>query len=737
MPIGISEDHAALHESVHGWLDRHCPPAVMRASLDAERETMPAGWADLAEQGWLGLHVDDAYGGSGYGTPELAVIVEELGRAGAPGPIVPTVLAAAIVGRSTDDAPRKRLLPGLASGEIVGAVGGGAGCGLVADAGPDGFRVSGTVRPVLGGHLADVLVAPARLVGPEHGADGAEWLAIDLHDPAVTRRELPSVDPTRRVAVIELDGVQIAPEHRLGGITGELVIDLTAAVAAAELVGVAQWCVETAAAYAKDRVQFGRPIGQFQGIKHKCADMLGRVELARAAAWDAARAVDDGVATSLAVASAISLALDAAFENAKDCVQVLGGIGFTWEHDAHVYLRRAMVMRGLLGPAARWRTRAAELALAGDRRGLSVDLGPEADAVRAEVRAFVADVRELRPDEQHRRIADAGYVMPTWPAPWGRGAKAVEQVVIDEEFRAARVTRPGIMIGSWALPPVIMYGTREQQERWIPPTLHGEITWCQLFSEPGAGSDLAGLSTRATRVEGGWMVSGQKVWTSMAHSADWGILLARTDPDAAKHDGISCFMVDMQHTGGLDIRPLRELTGDAMFNEVFFDDAFLPDDCLVGQEHDGWRCARTTLANERVFMGGGMSLGRGLEQILGVVADRGLDDDPLVTEEVGGLVVVAHALACLGFRLTLAALAGADPSGSEASVRKLLGVVHDQHVQEVGLGLLGADGVIADADGQAWSRGFLFNRNLTIAGGTSEIQRNIIGERVLGLPRDP
>ena len=195
-------------------------------------------------------------------------------------------------------------------------------------------------------------------------------------------------------------------------------------------------------------------------------------------------------------------------------------------------------------------------------------------------------------------------------------------------------------------------------------------------------------------------------------------------------------MVDMRHTDGLDIRPLRELTGESMFNEVFFDDAFLPDDCLIGIEHDGWRAARTTLLNERVFMGGGLTLGQ-IEQVLAIVSSRGSGDDPLVLDEVGGLVTTAHALGCLGFRMTLAALAGADPSGSEAAVRKLLSVEHDQLVQEVALGLLGVGGAIAEGDGARWSRGFLFNRNLTIAGGTSEIQRNIIGERVLGLPRDP
>jgi alkylation response protein AidB-like acyl-CoA dehydrogenase len=731
MPIGIAEEHAALHEAVRGWLDRCCPPDVPRALLDAPAETRPAMWDDLAAQGWLGLHVDEAHGGSGYGAPELAVVLEELGRSLAPGPALPTVLAAAIVARTANEAAQKGVLPGLASGELIGAVGGGPGCGLEATPGDDGLWVQGVIRPVLGGALADLLVAPVRT------GDTTTWVALDLTADGVTRTELPSVDVTRRVGEIAVRDVLVGADRTLEGVESTTVLALTAALAAAELVGVAQWCVDTAAAHARDRVQFGRPIGQFQGVKHRCADMLCRVELARAAAWDAARAVDDGVATSLATSTALSLALDAAFENGKDCIQVLGGIGFTWEHDAHMYLKRAMSMRSVLGPSSRWRAGVCMLALDGVRRGQSVDLGPEAEALRTELRAFLAEVHELPKDEQRTRVADAGYLMPTWPPPWGRGAKAVEQVVIDEEFRAAKVARPGIMIGSWALPPVIMYGTREQQERWIPPTLRGEISWCQLFSEPGAGSDLAGLSTRADRVDGGWVVNGQKVWTSMAQLADWGILLARTDPEKPKHDGISCFMVDMKHTDGIDIRPLRELTGDAMFNEVFFDDAFLPDDCLVGQANDGWRCARTTLANERVFMGGGLSFGHGLEQVLRLVTERDLAGDPVTADEVGGLVATAHALSCLGFRLTLAALAGADPSGSEASVRKLLGVVHDQHVQEVGLALCGVDGAIAEGDGQTWSRGFLFNRNLTIAGGTSEIQRNIIGERVLGLPRDP
>ena len=267
------------------------------------------------------------------------------------------------------------------------------------------------------------------------------------------------------------------------------------------------------------------------------------------------------------------------------------------------------------------------------------------------------------------------------------------------------------------------------------PTLRGEMNWCQLFSEPGAGSDLASLSTKASRADGGWLLSGQKVWTSMARDADWGICLARTDPTLPKHSGITCFFVDMR-SDGLDIRPLRELTGEAMFNEVFLSDVFVPDDCVVGDVDDGWRLARTTLANERVSMGAGSSFGAGVEGLLRIVADRGLTDDSLVRDEVGACVTEAQSLALLGFRSTLRALSGADP-GPESSVRKLLGVEHEQRVQELGLTLLGPEAAAADGDAEQWAFGFLANRCLTIAGGTSEVQRNVIAERLLGLPRDP
>ena len=710
MTLGITEDHLELHRTVRRWVDAQGGTAPARAALEAAEENLPAFWKDLAELGWLGLHLSEAYGGEGFGLAETAVVAEELGRVCAPGPFLPTVLASAVIDAMGTAAQRERWLPGLADGSVVGAVG-----------------LPGSPL-VVGGGLADRFVLARR-----DAPDRWSWWVLDRDQVTVVCRR--SVDATRRVAAVELrPGVEPEPDRRLDG--PDVVEQLMVALWAAEAVGGMAWCVSTAADYAKVRVQFGRPIGQFQAVKHRCADLLLSLELARAAAWDVAGC--DPQERELAASVARAVVPPAAFEASKDCIQVLGGIGYTWEHDAHLFLKRATTLRQLLPPEP---GRVARLALAGARRTLSVQLPSEAEAVRAEVRAFLEQLRVRPREEWNRLVADAGYLVPHWPAPWGRDAAPVEQLVIDQEFAAAGVRRPHLQVGAWVLPTLIAHGTPEQQERFIGPTLRGEITWCQMFSEPGAGSDLASLSTRAERVEGGWSLTGQKVWTTMAHLADWGICLARTgDPEARpggateRHRGITCFLVDMG-SPGLEVRPLRELTGHELFNEVFLDGVLVPDDCVVGGVGHGWEAARTTLANERVSMGSGSSFGPGVESVLELVREAGGVPDG-VLDEVGDLVARAQALAVLGLRSTLQALSGAEP-GAGSSVRKLLGVEHEQRVQEVGLALLGADALIQEGEAGVWIAGFLGNRALSIAGGTSDVQRNIIAERLLGLPKDP
>ncbi len=732
MPIGIGEDHEELRRTVRRWLEARCPPAVARALLDAEFETMPPFWDELAKQGWLGIHVDEEHGGQGFGMLELAVVVEEFARAVIPGPALPTMLAAAVVAAGAEDPQRKALLAPMVDGTVPTAVVT-AGSGMLegTPAGDGTLEVGGEVGPVLGATLARRLLAPVAV------SDGVVWCVIDLDGAGVTTRPLASLDPTRRVGAVRVEALAVVPERQLRGVSSSLVRDLALVMAAAECAGGARWCLEVGTAYAIDRRQFGRPIGQFQAIKHRLADMLVAVEQVTALAWDAAQAADAGDASQARLSAVLAgaFALDAFVECAKGCIQVLGGMGFTWEHDAHLYLRRALSLRQLVGPSSSLRAEASRAALEGARRRPVLDLPDDAERLREEVRAVVAEVAAA-PDstERRRRLVDTGLLTPHWPVPWGRGAGPVEQLVIDEELAAAHVHRPHLAVGAWALPTIIAHGTPEQQERWVGPTLRGEMVWCQLFSEPGAGSDLAALSTRATRHDGGWVLDGQKVWTSIAMRADWGICLARSDPDAAKHEGITYFIVDM-HSPGIEVRPLREITGAAMFNEVFFTDVFVPDDCVVGAVNGGWRLARTTLENERVSMATGATFGFGIEGILKSVAADG-PEDGVVLDRVGGLLAEAQSVALLGARTTLRSVSGVEP-GPEASVRKLLGAEHEQRVQEYGLMLLGAAGATTEDDAGRWSQGFLSTRCLTIAGGTSEVQRNVIGERILGLPRDP
>ncbi len=754
MPIAVTEDHESLRTTALRWAQTHCPPTVPRALAEAPGEAaeLPGAWEKMAAQGWLGLHVPEERGGQGFTLAELVVIVEELGHALFPGPLLPTLLVSAALARASQGpaAVPEAWMQGLADGSITAAVALGAAPHHWQQAEDGALALSGTVRPVLGLPTARLVLVPL-----DYGT-GTGWLLLDTEalGEAVTVEPLPALDATRALGELRIagDGPVTVPRHAQVMVSDDDVRGLALTLAAAESAGLARWCLETASDYAKVRVQFGRPIGQFQAVKHALADMLVSVEQCAAVAWDAAAAwsedetaetagaVDESSDRHLAARIAGAVALGEAARCAKQCIQILGGIGFTWEHDAHFYLKRAMANLQVVagGDVGALEHEVAGLAISGARRNLAADLPAEAESLRAEIRAVVAEVAAAGAAGQRAALAEAGLIMPHWPLPWGRAASPLEQLVIDEELAAAGVMRPHLAVGAWALPTLIAHGTTEQQERWVRPTLHGQLNWCQLFSEPGAGSDLANLSTRAERVEGGWVLNGQKVWTSLAHTADFGICLARSDPDATKHAGITYFIVDM-HAEGLDIRPLRELTGAAMFNEVFFNDVFVPDDAVVGAPGDGWRIGRTTLANERVSMSSGASFGNGVESLIRTVArrnERGEPSPASLEDRLGHLIAEAQSIALLGHRATLRTLSGVDP-GSASSVRKLLGVEHEQRVQEMGMALYGADGAVLDGKAQRWEEGFLSTRCLTIAGGTSEVQRNVIAERMLGQPRDP
>lgn len=705
MPLPITDDHRALAEVARSFLSGQ--RAAARATLpgvdgSAPGETLPTVWKETAALGWLGLAVPEEYGGEGAGLPELAVVVEEMGRVVAPGPFLPSVLASAILVEAGTDALRTALLPGLADGSRVGAV------GLAATVTDDDTV---TDDLVLGGGLADVVML---VVGDDVLV--AETFARDGHHDVL--------DPTRAPARIRATDGVVLPG------AAATARGLARTLAAAEAAGIAHACLAMALAHLRDRRQFGRTIGTFQAVKHHAADMLVDAELAVAAAWDAARATAGTPEAELAATVAALRSVPAAVRVAEKTIQLHGGIGFTWEHDAHLYLRRALTLAAFVagtGDAAR---DLARLVRAGVRRSPDLDLPAEAETCRADARAFVATLDGLDAPTRRARLVDGGYLVPHWPPPWGRDASAAEQLVIEQEFRAVDV--PSLGITGWNIQTIAQNGSPAQLERWVGPTLRGEIEWCQLFSEPGAGSDAAAISTRGVRVEGGWHVTGQKVWTTRAHLSDWGFATVRTagvEETGSKHRGITMMAIDLR-SPGVQVRPLRELTGQALFNEVFFDDVFVPDDCVVGEVGQGWRVARATLGNERVSIGGGAAGGLPVKAV-DLLPHAG---DPVAERDVAVLVADELALALMLLRQAARAVGGTEP-GPEGNLSKLFSSEHGQRVSALGMRLVGARAVVGDD--RLLTGTYLYARSSTIAGGTSEIARNQVAERILGLPRDP
>jgi 3-oxochol-4-en-24-oyl-CoA dehydrogenase len=679
MSMGISEEHVELARSLREWAASLGGREAARDAESVADATFADTWKACVEMGVATIGLPESYGGGGGSVLDQAVALEACAHELVPGPLLSTAVASLV-----------------APSQEIG----------------DGAAVAITFPSGLVGDLA-----------------GASWLlgsdgslgAITSSTPVV------GVDLTRRFG-----SASVTAGASVEGVSEELVGRTAVTLAAAEAAGVARWCLETAVEYAKAREQFGRPIGAFQAIKHLCAEMLESCEAITAAAWDAAVAAagdDDQWAYAADVAEVTCF--DGAVSVAKSCIQVLGGIGFTYEHDAHLYLRRALALRGLVGDADAAALRLTERSVDGVRRLVDVDLDGRDRAIRPEVRAVTERIGGLPDAGRRAALVEAGYLTPHWPAPYGLGADAVTQIVIDEELARAGVVRPDIVIAGWALPTILEHGNDEQRERYVLPSLRGELVWCQLFSEPGSGSDLASLRTKAERVDGGWRLTGQKVWTSVAQRADWGICLARTDPDAPQHKGISYFLVDMK-SPGIDVRPLREITGEALFNEVFLDEVFVPDDCLVGGLGDGWRLARTTLANERVAMAT-TRLSKSTERAVSLAAELPLTETQRV--RVGRAVALSTVCTLFGVRTTLRSLAGQGP-GAESSVAKLLGVRNRQDGAELVVELQG-DGLVAPPSEQlekdVWE--LLNTRCLSIAGGTTQILRNVAGERILGLPR--
>jgi alkylation response protein AidB-like acyl-CoA dehydrogenase len=747
-----------LSATVRGWLADACGPDVIRAALgdngpDAAWR-MPL-WKGAVELGLPGLALPEHIGGAGAGLSELGIVVEEMGRVLFPGPFLASVVLAGTAVRLTGDSEAAcELLTSLASGKETAA--------LVSGRDPDATRLTafrGDGRWLLDG-VAPVVLDAQTATSFVCVARAPEGLGLfEVRAAQVTPRT--SMDFTHPLSSVTLSQ---APARLLAAPGSETAARLWAAyhvaclLLAAEQLGGAQRALDLTVDYCKTRHQFGRAIGSFQAVKHRCADMLVKVELARSVVQQGLREAQNALAGSydddrlaLAAAFARSCASDAFLYAGKTCVQLHGGIGFTWEHDAHLYLKRARVTQLLLGTPMQARARMLPLVLADVSRSRTEPLDdwrvPEVEEFLATYPVGGIPDRELR----ERRFDSGLAVVHFEPGYGGRGWSVGRQDDVEAAFLAAGAedwaARNIIGIGM-VLPVVHTHGTREQKERFLKPCFTGQEIWCQLFSEPGAGSDLAGLSTQAVRDGDEFVITGQKVWTSLGHVADFGILLARTDPTVPKHKGLTFFLLDMR-LPGIAVRPLRQLTGDAEFNEVHLDGVRVPASAVLGDVGEGWGVAMTTLMNERVAIGANRTPRHGgpIGQAITAYADaleRG-DAGPAEAERLMLLWSAAEA----GRLTNLRAAADRSAPGPEGAVAKLHMAETNQAIYDYCVELAGSDGMLVedydehrgDVSGvfggsdvrHAWLRS-LAN---SIEGGTSEVLRNVLGERVLGLPQEP
>ena len=740
MTLGLSPEQQELSDAVGRFAGRHAPISSTRDEFDAlAAGKLPGWWDALVANGFHAVHLPEHLGGQGGRLIDAGCVLESAGKALLPGPLLSTVTAGAVALLADPTPPAESLLRDLASGAPAAVVLPDDGDFLARADGPQ-WLISGASSVTMGARAARVILVGAR----SHDGD-VVWVPIDTGKPTATVESVHGTDLVADVGVLRLAEYRAGKRDVLTGIDLDRAACVALGLVASTTAGIAQWCVEVVTAHLRTREQFGKVIGTFQALQHHAAMLLVNSELATAAAWDAVRAVDESLDQHrLAAAGAAVIAVSPVPDLVLDSLTMFGAIGFTWEHDLHLYWRRATSLGASIGPANRWARRLGELACR-LQRDMSVNLGYAESEFRSRVAETLDAAMDLRNDQPGRQgdyeefktgpqrtlIAEAGLIAPHWPAPWGVGAGPLQQLIIDEEFDKRRaLVRPSLGIAEWILPSVLRAAPKDLQEKLIPPTQRGEIAWCQLFSEPGAGSDLAAVATRATKVDGGWSVNGHKIWTSAAHRADFGALLARTDPAASKHRGIGYFILDMR-SPGIEVQPIKTATGDAHFNEVFLNDVFVPDDMLLGDPTDGWDLAIATMAEERSAISGYVKFDRAAA-VRALAARPGPDRDDAL-RELGELDAYTNAIKALGVRETIRLLDG-QASGPASSIAKVAMNVLLRRTFRATLQLTGQTAMVTDSD-PAVVQPYLHLPAELIGGGTREIQLNIIAQMILGLPR--
>lgn len=718
MAIAITQEHQEVARVARAFLTGNNALTESREFLENPENKLPTFWQKLCELGWTGIHLPQCYGGSDAGLEELILLVEESGYCLAPGPFMPTVWASALINQAAEHSLKADLLPSLADGTKIGAVGLGGDLHFSADG-----TVEGDAGFVLSAGVANYVLLKV----------GKDMVVINREQEGLKIEDSSNVDPSRPATRVECKGVRVDSPQILTNAYSE-AMRLGRALASAEATGGALACLNMAVDYAQIREQFGRTIAHFQAIKHHCANMCVAAELATAASWDAARAESENQQAEFASAVAASIALPAFRLCGQINAQVHGGIGYTWEHDVHLYIRRATALCALFD-ADKAKEDLFALSLNHVKRTYSIELPPEAEAYRNKIQHFLKAFKQVDPQKQRRALANSGYLVPHWPKPWGLEAGPVEQLVIDQELKAAEIKIPDLSVSGWNTLTIVQHGNQQQHDRWVQKSLEGEYEFCQLFSEPNAGSDAAAIQSKAVKVDGGWLVNGQKVWTSGALQATHGFMTVRTDKNAAKHEGITMMVINMK-ANGVDIRPLKQVTGVSHFNEVFFDDVFVPDEDVVGPINEGWTVARATLGNEKVSLGGGMDPAKMLRVPLANLLIELKPNDTGLAREAAELTARDVANRLINLRAVVRAVNGGGP-GKEGNLTKLIGAELSVELAELACRIVGEHAVSTHGIGKQPVKMHLSMRAATIAGGTSEVLRNQIAERILGLPRDP
>jgi 3-oxochol-4-en-24-oyl-CoA dehydrogenase len=713
-------------------------------------------WQRMAELGWLGLCLPESLGGSALGLAEACALLEQCGRALAPEPVLAGgLLPAWALLNGDSDALRNRWLPLLARGEAQMALAGDdeGGDELLAMPQGTGWTLSGRKQFVAAAAGADCFVVCA------NSPAGKMLLLVPGGAQGFTVKTKPRIDggfwgELRFDSVGVEAGQVVAGAQRAKAVLGK-ALDLARIAESARLLGVMSRALEITVAYLCVREQFGRAIGSFQALQHRAVDLLIQVELTRSVVLKSAAAADaDGLdehSLGIAASQAKARASSAALEVTKACIQLHGGIGYTDECSIGLYLKATMFGAAWLGGSEHHRRRYNALARdAGQAAQPEFIVSGEHPIRRDEIRQWLADnfpaewrfpasrmgLKDTR--AWHEALYRKGWVAPNWPKEHGgMGLSAYEQVALQSEFdRHGIVTAPNmgvIMLG----PLIIRYGTTEQKREILPRILSGEVRWCQGYSEPSAGSDLASLRTTAVLDGDEFVVNGQKIWTSFAHEADWIFLLVRTDPNARKQEGISFILVDMR-TPGITVKRIRNLGGNEEFCETFFDGVRVPRRNLVGELNQGWTMAKSLLGSERIMIGNPRGARAPFTRLLELAHAARLDGDEAWRARYEQLRLDIDDLEAMFVRLVDVLRRGRE-LGAEVSMLKIWVTEAQQRVADFILETAGAAGVADEAmalDGGALhpAQVFFAARPASIYGGSNEIQRNILAKAILELP---